>query len=569
MISAVGYNWFIKTMFKGSKTSAVLILIPLILSAFTHLFNPGGFPCVNFDEAVGIRRALHFLVGLGPQDPSSRFDHSQASSSSYDHPHFGQIFLAGMFKIIGYPSSLNPSSSIGSIEMLYVVPRVIMGLLAVLDTFLIYKIVERRYNTKTGAFIASTLFAVMPVSWLMRRIYLDSILMPFVLSSILFAIYLARRKNDIVAGSDDINDTDGNSSVKKLDIKNILAKNKEIILTLVSGILLGLAIYTKVPAITIIPVVGFLVFTNTRKWKMLGLWLIPVVFIPLLWPAYALSVGQFDEWLDGVFWQATEREITSGTESSHSISSELKTIFYMDPILLTLSLVGFVYAAIRRNYFILLWIVPFFVFTFIIHWVYYFHFILLLPVFCIASALLIKEIPDITMKKDTLYKKLAPFAAISVIGVFGLTTTILLILSNYSLPYFAVSSFIAQHSRDDVVAGSHNGINNTVDDITIISSPAFSWIFSYVFGKDHVLPTRASQDLTTEKVLLVLDPNYRFVISGKEVEDEAQVASLLHLYNTTATIASFQYPDSILKGNPLKSNIRSCYFDQIQVRTNY
>ena len=116
-------------MYKGYKTSAVLILIPLVLSAFTHLFNPGGFPCVNFDEAVGMRRAMHFLVGLGPQDPSSRFDHSQASSSSYDHPHFGQIFLAGMFKIIGYPSSLNPSSSIQSIEMLYVVPRVLMGLL--------------------------------------------------------------------------------------------------------------------------------------------------------------------------------------------------------------------------------------------------------------------------------------------------------------------------------------------------------------------------------------------------------------------------------------------------------
>ena len=66
-------------MYKGYKSSAVLILIPLVLSAFTHLFNPGGFPCVNFDEAVGMRRAMHFLVGLGPQDPSSRFDHSQAS----------------------------------------------------------------------------------------------------------------------------------------------------------------------------------------------------------------------------------------------------------------------------------------------------------------------------------------------------------------------------------------------------------------------------------------------------------------------------------------------------------
>ena len=545
-------------------TTAVLILIPLILSAFTHLFNLGGFPCVNFDEAVGIRRAMHFLVGLGPQDPSSRFDHSQASTSSYDHPHFGQIFLAGMFKIIGYPSSLNPSSSIQSIEMLYVVPRVIMGMLAVVDTFLIYKIVERRYNTRTGAFIASTLFAVMPMTWLYRWILLDSILMPFVLSSILLAIYL-RRNNDIII-SDDVN---GSITIKNISINNVFAKNKEIILTVVSGILLGLAIYTKVPAITIIPVVGFLIFTNSRKWKMLGLWFIPVFIIPLLWPAYALSVGQFDEWLDGVLWQATEREISTGTDSSHSISSELKTIFNMDPVLISLSLIGIVYAAIRRNYFILLWVVPFFIFSFMIHWVYYFHFILLLPVFCIASALLIKEIPAIVLKKNNLYKKVVPFAAISVIGIFGLTTTVLLIVSNYSLPYFAVSSFIAQHSDDTLVAGTNNVTNKIVDDTTIISSPAFSWIFSYVFGKDHVLPTRASQELSTEKVLLVLDPNYRFVLSGKELEDKAQVASLLNLYNNTATIASFQYSGSILKDNPLKANIRSCYFDEIQVRTNY
>jgi hypothetical protein len=241
----------------------------------------------------------------------------------------------------------------------------------------------------------------------------------------------------------------------------------------------------------------------------------------------------------------------------------------MDPVLISLSLLGIVYAAIRRNYFILLWVVPFFIFSFMIHWVYFFHFILLLPVFCIASALLIKEIPDIVLKKNNLYKKVVPFAAISAIGIFGLTTTVLLIVSNYSLPYFAVSSFIVQHSNDNVVAGTNNVTNKIVDDTTIISSPAFSWIFSYVFGKDHVLPTRASQELSTKKVLLVLDPNYRFVLSGKELEDKAQVASLLNLYNTTATIASFQYPGSILKDNPLKANIRSCYFDEIQVRTNY
>jgi hypothetical protein len=376
---------------------------------------------------------------------------------------------------------------------------------------------------------------------------------------------LRKNNKDLTASADDI----GNIGIKKLGIISTLAKNKEITLTLISGTLLGLAIYTKVPAITVIPVVGFLIITNTRKWKMLGLWFVPVILVPLLWPAYALSVGQFDEWLDGVLWQATEREVDSGESSSHTISSELKNIFHMDPLLISLSLAGILFAALRRNYFILLWVVPFFVLSFVIHWVYYFHFILLLPVFCIASALLIIGVRNIFMKKDNVYKKIVPFAAISVIGLFGLTTTVLIMVNNFSLPYFAVTSFIVQHTNDNFVTKSNNGTDNPVDDTTIISSPAFSWIFSYVFGKDHVLPARASQDLTTEKVLLVIDPNYNFIISGSEIEDKAQVASLLNLYNNTATIASFQYADAILKDNPLKSNIRGCYLEQIQVRTNY
>src|SRR5439155_16595277 len=96
-------------------------------------------------------------------------------------------------------SSYSPSSSsdsnnnnnnnmLQSIEMLYLVPKVLMGLLAVVDTFLIYKISEYRYN-RNVALIASILFAVMPITWLLRMVYLDSILMPFLLSSILFAVY--------------------------------------------------------------------------------------------------------------------------------------------------------------------------------------------------------------------------------------------------------------------------------------------------------------------------------------------------------------------------------------------
>jgi 4-amino-4-deoxy-L-arabinose transferase-like glycosyltransferase len=75
--------------------------------------------------------------------------------------------------------------------MLWLVPRAIMGILAVVDTFLIFKISEVGYNRIVG-FIASILFAVMPITWLTRWVHLDSIQLPFLLSSILFALYYAK-----------------------------------------------------------------------------------------------------------------------------------------------------------------------------------------------------------------------------------------------------------------------------------------------------------------------------------------------------------------------------------------
>ena len=115
------------------------------------------------------------------------------------------------------------------------------------DTFLIYKISERRYN-KNVALIASVLFAVMPMTWILRRIYLDTLLMPLLLSSILFAIYIRGPKNNNVRQWPRIN----------------INKNLPVLL---SGIFLGLAIYTKIPAFTMIPVVGYLVVSNSNSNK--------------------------------------------------------------------------------------------------------------------------------------------------------------------------------------------------------------------------------------------------------------------------------------------------------------
>ena len=116
--------------------------------------------------------------------------------------------------------------------------------------------------------------------------------MPFLLSSILLALY-ARDTNHMA------NDFSSNNN----------RANTRIIVFMLSGIFLGIAIFCKAPAFTFIPLVGFIVLINSNKSvKTLFIWIIPVVLIPLIWPVYAISSGQFNEWLEGVLWQGSQRQ---------------------------------------------------------------------------------------------------------------------------------------------------------------------------------------------------------------------------------------------------------------------
>src|ERR687890_49727 len=113
------FNIHFKNIFDRSN---FLLAIPLVLSAFTHLWNPIGFPDIFYDEGIYMQRSMRVLEGLGPQESSHR----------YDHPYFGQIFLAGALGIVGYPDSLSSNAGgsndddvvLHSVETLYLVPRV-------------------------------------------------------------------------------------------------------------------------------------------------------------------------------------------------------------------------------------------------------------------------------------------------------------------------------------------------------------------------------------------------------------------------------------------------------------
>jgi hypothetical protein len=291
--------------------SIFLLLIPLALSAFTHIWNPVGFPAFHVDESHYMRRAMQVLEGLGPQESKATYDYG------YDHPYFGQIFLGAILSLVNYPSSINPTVSSHSIEMLYLVPRVVMGILAVVDTFLVYKIADARYNRKV-AFISSTLFAVMPLGSILRGIFLDSIALPLILLSILFAIYSVK--------------SEGRYNYNRGNDKG---NTKKILLILLSGIFLGLAIFTKMPVFTMIPLLAYILLKKngtytsnseesnindkSSRLKLLAVWFVPVVLIPLVWPGYAISNAQLEGCLDGVIWQATRAD--------RPFDFEMKTVF--------------------------------------------------------------------------------------------------------------------------------------------------------------------------------------------------------------------------------------------------
>jgi len=238
----------------------------------------------------------------------------------------------------------------------------------------------------------------------------------------------------------------------------------------------------------------------------------------------------------------------------------LATLTKMDPVLVIISIIGIAYVVIRRDFLILLWLVPFLIFAISIHWVYFFHFILLLPAACIASALLIVEVPKRIIKKQN-YQKITSITIISTIGIFGLVTTVMIISTNVSLLYFVTSAFLVNYADSSFANG--------VDDVSIILSPKYSWILKYIFNKDHILPIREAKDLITKNVLLLVETHFRYVIEKREAEDERQIEQLQNIYNVTHTVATLtQNNINDVTGYPYNSNVFSCEKQQIELRGN-
>jgi hypothetical protein len=514
------------------KLRHFVIVIPLVLSAITHLLNPVGFPTVHTDEGHYMNRAMHLLQANGPHEDENIY------TRIFDHPYFGQIFVGAALTLVDYPSTptVDSSGSQTQIEMLYMAPRILMGLIAVADTFLVYKIAERRYN-RTIALIAATLFAVMPFSWLLRRILLDNLLLPLLLCSILFALSVRQNENR--------------------DTPSI----QDMILVLLSGIFLGLSIFTKIPSFAFIPLLSFILLTRTRSLKSFLFWLIPVLAIPSIWPAYAIYSGEFEEWKNDILWQATERV-------QRPLATSLQEFFKIDPVLFSLSIVGIVFASFRRDFFILFWSLPYLFFLYLIGFTNIINLNEIQPVFCIAISLFLISI--ISKIKKRKFQSALLIALMTSIVAFGMTSNIIIASLNMTTSYFRTVALIT--ALIDEESNTPNGSNR--NGITLVGYrwvPGFSWILDQVLQKDvEYQKYYFKADIETDKFILIADRSFYNFLFDKDVENE-NVKFAEGLFNKSQVVAEIndnttRVDQSLFPYNALHDNRG---IGDLEIRTNY
>ncbi len=441
-----------------------IILIPLVLASFIHLINPVGYPEIFFDEGIYMRRAMNIIDTGNPQE-----------SYLYDHPYFGQIILAGVLQITNYPHN-DTSTDPSSLQNLYLVPRLFMGLIAVLSTFLVYQIAKEKFSSNV-ALLSATLFAVMPYTWIFNRILLDSILLPFLLASILLAIHFAKPQSRMW-------------------------------LAPISGVLLGLAIFTKIPAFVFIPLVIWLIFQKRKKYQDMLIWVIPVLLIPLLWPANSIVLDQFDLWVKDVLWQ---------TQRSNSILEIIGYFLLIDPVLFVIGMAGMLYSAITKNKFVLLWFVPFMAFLSLIGFKQNFHWIPIIPILCIGASAWLLDMPK---NIKYLQSKTIHRIIIASILIFGFSSTLLIITNDISYNQFEALSYV---------------LENLDEQSTILAGPVYSWILYDVFDVENV-PKDYSMILfeppETKRITVIADPHF--------ILDQNRGEEIRKAYNNTQSVKYFE-----------------------------
>jgi asparagine N-glycosylation enzyme membrane subunit Stt3 len=284
------------------------------------------------------------------------------------------------------------------------------------------------------------------------------------------------------------------------------------------------------------------------------LWFIPVILIPLIWPAYAISIGQYENWMEGINFQIAR--------DSKPLLDVIMQFYSTDPVLLILGIMGAGYCAVlKRELLFLIWIVPFLIFLYTIDYVSSFFLIPLIPPLCTASAVMITDLSDRIVKKRKSLKQLLPLGIISAIAIYGLINTTASILKSENSNYLEVAAAVTKQLPTGI--GTQNGSTASLDDkMTVIGNPRFNWILQYVFDKPNYSYKTQYNLINKHTLERILDGSERVIMIADQ--------------GITEIVKNEKQPDNA-KAQLRAERLSEIYFNtkledkvgRVEIRTNY
>jgi len=272
------------------KPELIILTGIMLLSLLTHIYNLGGYPQFFCDEGTYIQRAIRLnqlhIIQRG----------------CYEHPFFGWVLIALYLILVGFTST-----KLYTIETFYFISRSLFLILSVINILLIYRISKKLYDREEIALCASAIFAVAPMStYWFRMVLLDSIMITFVLLSTF--VFLERKK------------------------------------ILLSSLLFGCAVLTKLPALFFTPGMLYLLYSRKVSRKQTIVWLAGVMSVVSLFPLNAIMNGEFNRLIQGQLGQITRLPFGS-------LEFLLRYFQTFDPILFVLGFAGLI-VVLRKDKFI-------------------------------------------------------------------------------------------------------------------------------------------------------------------------------------------------------------------------
>ena len=199
----------------------------------------------------------------------------------------------------------------------------------------------------------------------------------------------------------------------------------------------------------------------------------------------------------------------------------------MGPFLTIIGSAGIIYSIIKKINLLALWSIPYLIFLYFVGYVSSYSLILLIPVLCIGTATLLIDVLKKIMRKK-IVASITQYGVISAIMIFGFISTLLLITSSNISSQIYAMAFVTTYTK-------YLNNNNGIEQITIASSPVYSWVFSYVFHIPHVLS--GYRDLLFHpipgKLILIVDPNFK--------ADMKSDKDLRLIYRNTDTLRKYPY----------------------------